>query len=293
MTTEHSSARFCKVFILTLLLSASTLSAGSIPPFINYQGKLTDAEGAPLPTADYALTFRIFDAATGGTGVWGPQMFDGVTAQGHGAKVPVVQGFFNVILGPVDTSGRSILDAFSGDRYLQIDAGNGPILPRQKILTTAFAANGVPAGSVFAFVGSAPPPGYLICDGSLVSRTVYATLFQAIGVSFGSGDSSTTFNLPDLRGRTAIGAGHSPGLTARKIGEVHGEEAHKLLVGEMPSHVHHVGYAAQFSSGTTGNEITQNSGFAPFGFRDTWPEGGDQAHNIMQPSLVLNYIVKY
>lgn len=58
-----------------------------------------------------------------------------------------------------------------------------------------------PAGSVITFAGSTAPSGYLHCDGSAVSRTTYADLFAAIGTAHGSGDGSTTFNLPDYRGR--------------------------------------------------------------------------------------------
>ena len=56
-------------------------------------------------------------------------------------------------------------------------------------------------GTILPFAGSVAPPGWLLCDGSVVSRAVYANLFQKISVNFGSGDNSTTFHLPDMRGR--------------------------------------------------------------------------------------------
>jgi microcystin-dependent protein len=65
----------------------------------------------------------------------------------------------------------------------------------------------IPAGILTAFAGSSAPDGWLICDGSEISRTVYADLFSAIGITYGSGDGSTSFNLPDLRSRTPIGKG--------------------------------------------------------------------------------------
>lgn len=65
-----------------------------------------------------------------------------------------------------------------------------------------------PTGSVIPYAGvSSPPSNWLVCDGSAVSRTTYAELFTAISTTFGSGDGSTTFNLPDLRGRNVVGAG--------------------------------------------------------------------------------------
>lgn len=61
----------------------------------------------------------------------------------------------------------------------------------------------LPAGSMVDFAGTTAPSGWLMCDGAAVSRTVYASLFSALGTAYGSGDGSTTFNLPDYRGRFA------------------------------------------------------------------------------------------
>ena len=60
----------------------------------------------------------------------------------------------------------------------------------------------IPAGLVVAFAANAPPTGWLLCDGSAVSRTTYSNLFSTIGTTWGQGDGVMTFNLPDLRGRT-------------------------------------------------------------------------------------------
>src|SRR4029077_600550 len=90
------------------------------------------------------------------------------------------------------------------------------------------------------FGGPTPPSPWLICDGSPVSRTTYAALFTVIGTYWGPGDNVTTFNLPDLRGRTPIGYVNSaaPGMTARTFGALGGEETHFLSVAEMPNHGH-------------------------------------------------------
>jgi microcystin-dependent protein len=74
-----------------------------------------------------------------------------------------------------------------------------------------------------------PSPGWLLCDGSAVSRSTFAALWAAIGSSFGVGDGSTTFNLPDYRGRTIVGAGAGGGLTNRAMGAKGGEENHLLV----------------------------------------------------------------
>ena len=91
------------------------------------------------------------------------------------------------------------------------------------------------AGSIYLFAGNVVPEGFLVCDGSAVSRSTYEELFDAIGTTFGTGDGSSTFNLPDLTGRVALGIsnGHSLASTG-------GEETHALIDAEIPSHVHEV-----------------------------------------------------
>lgn len=64
-----------------------------------------------------------------------------------------------------------------------------------------------PVGTILPYGGSTAPPGYAICDGSAISRTIYAALFAAIGTSWGVGDGATTFNIPDLRGAFLRGTG--------------------------------------------------------------------------------------
>ena len=83
-----------RILVSVALFAAYTISsqresvAQSVPALINYQGQLTQAGGKPLPTADYALTFSIYDAATSGNAIWGPQVFDGQAGQGHGSEDP-------------------------------------------------------------------------------------------------------------------------------------------------------------------------------------------------------------
>ena len=83
-----------------------------------------------------------------------------------------------------------------------------------------------------------PRTGFLLCDGSAVSRAVYANLFAAIGINFGPGDGVTTFNLPDMRGRSPMGEGTGSGLSPRVIGDIFGEELHVLSVAELATHTH-------------------------------------------------------
>lgn len=147
----------------------------------------------------------------------------------------------------------------------------------------------VPTGSIVMSGGAATPDGWLPCNGAAVSRTTYAALFAVIGTAFGAGDGSTTFALPDLRGRAPIGAGQGAGLTNRSLGQKLGAETHTLSTAEMPSHLHAMGYGGAGSSvGTT--PVTGNIGAGP-GY-DTSAVGGGGAHNNMPPVAAVNFIIK-
>ncbi len=166
----------------------------------------------------------------------------------------------------------------------------------------------LPTGSIKPFAGGTIPPGFLACDGSAVSRSAYAALFAAISTSFGPGDGSNTFNVPDFRGRVPIGSGQGPGLSNRPLGQGLGEEAHALSLSEMPAHNH--------GGGNHNHTITHNNWFQyNQGSQTSWDtsslpgpytsdptnfsgviigtQGADQPHNNMQPSLVCKFLIKY
>ncbi len=123
-------------------------------------------------------------------------------------------------------------------------------------------------GQVRAFSGYFVPAGYLPADGRLMSISSNTALFALFGTTYG-GDGKTTFALPDLRGRTAIGAGAGPGLTPRALGSVAGAEIVALTASQMPAHTHEL----------------------PLGDGPTLPAGGNQPFDNMQPSLALNYLI--
>ena len=145
------------------------------------------------------------------------------------------------------------------------------------------------AGTIKMFGGITAPDGYLMCDGSAVSRTTYAALFAAIGTTYGAGDGSTTFNLPDLQGRFPLGAGAGNGLTARTVGQKGGEETHTLTVAEMPEHKHSVYLDKRAASGN--NVWSAVTGSASTGTYAGTSEGGSSAHNNMPPYAVVSYII--
>jgi microcystin-dependent protein len=115
-------------------------------------------------------------------------------------------------------------------------------------------------GEIRAFAIDYAPRGWLECDGREVSRAEprYAALFSVIGTTYG-GNGSPNFNLPDLRGRTLMGAGQGFGLIGRHVGETPGEEAVKLTIDDLPSH-QHIARARRVSGGTAGLHSTPQAG---------------------------------
>lgn len=171
-------------------------------------------------------------------------------------------------------------------------------------------------GQVIKVSGANLPPGTLWCDGSAVSRTTYAVLFANISTTYGVGDGSTTFNVPDLRGRIAVGKDNmggtaanrmtsgGSGITGTTLGASGGAETHALSIAQLASHTHaqdaHTHATVVWGSGPTatpnqicGTTILANSGvpdptyFAPTSATNQ-NTGSGTAHNNTQPSLILN-----
>jgi len=155
----------------------------------------------------------------------------------------------------------------------------------------------IPPGLIEAFAGPVVPTGWLTCDGSAVSRTSFSGLFAVIGTTWGVGDGSTTFNLPDLRGRAPIGAGLGTGLSTRTLASLLGEESHTLTSGEIPNHAHGIPNQGSFSLGAGSVNVTFVGAGYGLNF-STINDGalsgapGGQAHNNMPPSAVVQWIIK-
>jgi len=108
----------------------------------------------------------------------------------------------------------------------------------------------ISSGSIQMFAGSTAPNGWLVCDGSTVSRSYYSDLFKVIGTTYGAGNSNTTFTLPDMRGRCPIGVGTGPSLTARTLGSNVGAETATLAETNLPSHTHTASVGTQSANHT-------------------------------------------
>lgn len=115
------------------------------------------------------------------------------------------------------------------------------ILQNQLTAISSAIGAAMPPGTLIDFAGLTAPAGFLACTGQAVSRTTYAALFAAIGSTWGAGDGSTTFNVPNLSRLTTIGAGGTAlSGPANTVGAVGGEETHTLSVAELAAHNHGV-----------------------------------------------------
>jgi microcystin-dependent protein len=138
-------------------------------------------------------------------------------------------------------------------------------------------------GVIQMFAASAPPPGWLICDGSAVSRTTYAALFAVIGTTYGAGNGTTTFNLPNLASRVPAGW-NTTDTDFNTLGKTGGEKTHTLVASEIPD------FVAPNNQGGFLSTPTQSGSTYGFYYKNT---GGAAAHNNLQPYLTVNFIVKY
>jgi microcystin-dependent protein len=190
-------------------------------------------------------------------------------------------------------------------------------------------ASASPAGVVSLYAGSTEPSGWIFCGGQDVSRVTYSDLFAAIGTTYGIGDGSTTFGIPDLRGRVGVGrddmvsdanrmTSGGAGIDGNTLGAAGGSETHQLTTSELASHTHASGSITATSDGSHNHQAGSSTSVAG---GDTVPTtvrqpnqsgantetagahthsttgtsastGSDTAHQNTQPSIILNYIIK-
>lgn len=183
----------------------------------------------------------------------------------------------------------------------------------------------VPVGGVMPYAGSTAPAGgkWMLADGSAISRTSYATLFAAIGTTYGAGDTVTTFNLPNLKGRVVVGLDATQ-TEFDALAETGGAKTHTLTIAQMPAHTHlqnphdHTqnphNHAINAARTMNENSINGNStldvdsawGLASPETEATAPAtpsinsatatnmytGENAPHNNLQPYVVLNYLIR-
>lgn len=142
---------------------------------------------------------------------------------------------------------------------------------------------GSPIGTVVHFAGATAPDGWLACDGAAVSRTTYATLFAVMSTGYGVGDGSTTFNLPDLRERVAVGTG-----AGRVRAATGGAATVTLTTNEMPGHTHSAGVGTAATTVQSGTGASVSNATAA----TTGSSGSGNAHENMPPFQVLLPIIR-
>jgi microcystin-dependent protein len=142
----------------------------------------------------------------------------------------------------------------------------------------------LPVGIVVWQPTTVIPNGWLLCDGREIERAAYQQLLAVIGTTFGNGNGSTTFNLPDLRGMFLMGKN-----STRAIGDTGGEETHVLTIPEMPAHTH---LFYPLVSVDANNGGANGRAYGPTQTIDTSVTGGDAAHNNLPPYVIGAFIIK-
>ena len=202
----------------------------------------------------------------------------------------------DLLLNTSETSPGEVLQFYDGmwDSVANIKGPQGPQGEKGE------PGESIPIGSIIPYGNFVVPETYLLCNGQAVSRADYPELFAIIGTSFGSGDGSTTFNVPDYRDKFVLGAGGDIDLA-----ETGGEKEVTLTIDEMPRHTH----VAVVPSNNTGSATVNSYGHYfndnCFGYTNSSKTlhipniqtpgtntGGSQPHNNMPPYVGTYYIIK-
>ena len=187
--------------------------------------------------------------------------------------------------------------------FLSTVTVKGDVHVSSKVCASAYYGSGsnltglpsMPTGAIIPYAVTAAPSGYLLCDGTAVSRSTYAALFAIVSSLYGDGDTSSTFNVPDLRGKFMGGwdAGTSV-LTSVTVGMIEGNvignaggaQAVTLTTAQMPAHTHFVA-----REGTEGGD-SGFSGVPAAASIFTGSTGGGGAHSNIPPALIVNFVIK-
>ena len=185
-----------------------------------------------------------------------------------------------------DTWGTTGEDAELGVFYIVLDTQNIYTYNGSTLVSVGGGASGggdtTPIGTVEAYAGTTAPNGYLLCDGSAVSRTTYADLYSVIGTTYGTGDGSTTFNLPNIKGRTVV-MQDTTQTEFDTLGETGGSKY-------LQEHKHESGYRYGAAGGGDWTaKASESNGGGGVGY--TSNAGTGNSGNL-QPYIVLNYIIK-
>jgi microcystin-dependent protein len=160
----------------------------------------------------------------------------------------------------------------------------------------------MPTGSITSYAGSTAPTGWLLCAGQAVSRSTYSSLFSVLSTTYGSGDGSTTFNLPDLRGRVVAGVDNMGGTdagrlsTSNTLGTASGSQTNTHNHYQSVGNDGGVWYIGAFSNQPRSKVVTVSRATPSFVSNSSaagrFDSTDDETIDVMQPTIVLNYIIK-
>jgi microcystin-dependent protein len=274
--------------VTVALATVAVLASAEVPGTITYAGRLLD-QGVPV-NRTVSATFTLYPSSQGGTPLWS-QTFP---------QLPVNQGDFEVTLGTDPGAPLDDLVLSQPQVWLESVINGVTLAPRSAVTSVPYAilagtsaraeslsasppgtegtflqsqgpgqppawAVPVPPGVVMPFAGTQVPQGWLPCDGSLVSREDYASLFAVVGATYGQGDGSTTFALPDLRARFPLGVGGPFAAPGRSGGQL--------------EHVHTVSATVTGEATTAGNHTHTFT----TGYPDAWGEEDESNAPDKQP----------
>lgn len=196
-----------KLLLLVLgICLATTIFAQNSGLGFNYQAVVRNADGLLLAGSNVTLRVSLYPGQTAAAPTW-VETHNVTTDQfgtfsitvGHGLRSPnsVAANYADINFAAIYYWMR--IEIMEGSTYREVSFAQLPSAPYSEVAHNAIP---MPAGCIVPFAGPASniPAGWLLCDGSAVSRSTYINLYNAIGVAWGTGDGSTTFNLPDLRG---------------------------------------------------------------------------------------------
>lgn len=318
--------------MLPPIIGTLSLSAGGVPSTIHHQG-VVSVSGTRFTGMGY-FKFAIVNAA--GTNVWTNDNTkkNEIGEPDSGVAVNVIDGVYSVSLGGSSPSMTAISPGIFTESNLALriwfrhtsEAPWQQLSPDHALSSVPYAFSAAmsgPPGLVQGYAGASAPAGWLLCDGSQVSRTTYAALYAVTGDTYGAGDGSTTFNLPDLRGRVPMGAdgsadrlpsndalGNAAGQAAVNLAHTHPTGNCTLTVNQIPAHSHQQRFNSnQTATGggwNVGGMSSSGGDSAGLAQQFTVSVGGGQAHNhgdtssglsstqsVLNPYQVINYIIKY
>lgn len=247
-SSANSTCMLGKSFLLACMLTFTTIfSIAQAPATMSYQAVIRDATDALLVNQTVGVQISIIQ-----TSPVGPVVF----AETHNPTTNA-NGLITLEIGtgtPV-TGSISAINWYTGPYFVQTetDPTGGTtysLTTTSQLMSVPFALhanNGVPTGSIVPFGGTVAPAGWEICDGTQLDRVAYANLFDIIGIDYGAGDGSTTFHLPDLRGRFIRGAdnfsGNDPDAASRvelNPGGNSGDNIGSLQLDAFQGHYHNI-----------------------------------------------------